>query len=463
MSLRARLTAWYTAVLAGVLLLFSTAVYGLLSYSLVAQIEANLDQTSADILTASQQDMRTVTPPRIQLTGNVYVQVWGLSDEGAPTLVATNLTGIEEPFDETMLTSEERIFSTIFLDGARLRVLTVPVGVAGVNQVAGYLQLASSLEVVDRARSAMAILLLSGSGIGILIAAVVGYFGAKTALKPIDQVTRTAVQITRADDLSRRIPLLAPPQSEVGQLILAFNETLERLEALFEAQRRFLADVSHELRTPLTTIRGNVDLMRRMNALDASSIEAITSETNRMTRLVQDLLLLAQAETGRLPLVKDLFELDTLLLEVFQQAKVLAHEEVQVRLGAEDQALMEGDRDRIKQVLLNLVANAIQYTPPGGSITLSLTCEGHEAILAVQDTGGGIAEEDLSRIFDRFYRADPSRRSREGGGAGLGLSIAYWITRLHGGTIDVSSSVGEGSTFSVRLPRAMDATKPLDR
>jgi len=462
-SLRARLTLWYTTVLTGGLFFFSTAVYGLLTFSLISQIEANLEKTAADILVASQTDMRTVTPPRIQLTGNVYVQVWGLDEADDLFLITTNLISQESPFDRQQLTGGAQVFSTVFLEEAQLRVLTVPVSISDNDEIVGYLQLASSLDVVERVRSAVIILFLGGGGVTILIAALIGYIGAKRALRPIDRLTETAIQITRADDLSKRIPLLSPPPSEVGQLILAFNETLERLEALFEGQRRFLADVSHELRTPLTVIRGNIDLIRRMDTVDPVSLEVITSETDRMTRLVQDLMLLAQAETGKLPIINEPFELDTLLLEVYQQAKVLAHGEVHVRLGKEDQALIEGDRDRMKQVLLNLVANAIQYTPPGGVITLSMTCEGDEAVLSVADTGQGIAEADLPHIFDRFYRVDRSRRSKEGVGAGLGLSIAYWITRLHRGTITVESKLGEGSEFKVRLPRVMDATRPLNR
>lgn len=171
-----------------------------------------------------------------------------------------------------------------------------------------------------------------------------------------------------------------------------------------------------------------------------------------MTRMVRDLLLLAQAETGRLPLANEVVELDTLLLDVFQQAKILAPEGVHVGIGAEDQARVIGDRDRLKQVLLNLVANALDHTPPGGSVVMSLACLGEQARVEVQDTGVGIAEEELPHIFERFYRADRSRKRRDGGGAGLGLSIAYWIARSHQGDLKVQSEPGVGTTFSLWLP-----------
>jgi signal transduction histidine kinase len=301
--------------------------------------------------------------------------------------------------------------------------------------------------------------LVGGGLLAVVIAGLVGWTTAGAALRPLDQVTETALQITRADDLSRRIPLSSPPQGEVGRLIMAFNESLERLEGLFETQRRFLADVSHELRTPLTTIRGNIDLIRRMGQIDGDSLDAVTAETDRMTRMVRDLLLLAQAETGKLPMAHERVELDTLVLDVFQLARTLAQDRVEVKIGEEDQASVLGDRDRLKQVLLNLVSNALDYTPAGGTVTLGLACVGDWARLTVTDTGPGIPQEELPNIFERFYRIDRSRKRRALGGAGLGLSIAYWITRAHDGRIEVASELGRGSTFVVWLPRLQDGRR----
>ena len=452
MTLRNRLTLWYTAVLSGVLVLFGTAVYLLLAFSLTSVIEDTMERTADDLRRAFVRDMRGIILPQLalDLTADIYVQVWDANGG----LVDTNFPALQTAFDRASLQGRSPSFSSVVVDGVHLRVLTYPLIVLPEQQVVGYLQLANSLEPVDRTLESLLLVLFAGGLLAIGAAALVGWTTAGTALRPLEQVTDTALQISRADDLSRRIPMKGEPRDEVGQLIQAFNETLERLEKLFESQRRFLADVSHELRTPLTAIRGNVDLIRRMGRADAESLDAITSDVDRMTRMVRDLLMLAQAESGKLPLATEDIELDTLLLEVFHQAKVLSQDRVDVRLAAEDQARVVGDRDRLKQVLLNLVANALEHTPAGGGVRLGLACVGEWARLTVSDTGSGIPKEELPHIFERFYRVDRSRHRSARGGAGLGLSIAYWLTRSHQGRLEVDSEVGKGTTFSVWLPRA---------
>ncbi|MEW6568057.1 MAG: ATP-binding protein [Chloroflexota bacterium] len=452
MTLRARLTIWYTIVLTGVLILFGTVVYVLLSRSLIAQIQSTLEETANGILMASRRDVRGITLPPLDLTANVYVQVWDAA--GTLRMQSPNLMSMDHPLDQASLGVKTPTYTSIFISSAHMLVLTVPVVAPPSSEIVGYLQLGSSLETVDQARR-MLLFVLGGGGLAaVAVAALVGLTTAKAALRPLGQVTEAALQITRADDLSKRIEFSGAPAGEVGQLIVAFNETLERLENLFETQRRFLADVSHELRTPLTAIRGNVDLIRWMGVADAESLEAITSEVDRMTRMVQDLLLLAQAESGKLPLAREIVELDTLMLEVYKQAKVLAQDRVDLRIGPEDQARVMGDRDRLKQMLLNLVVNALEYTPASGAVTLGLTCVGDHARLTVSDTGPGIPQDELPLIFERFYRIDRSRKRSNSGGAGLGLSIAYWIARSHQGRIEVASDPGKGSTFSVWLPLA---------
>jgi signal transduction histidine kinase len=271
------------------------------------------------------------------------------------------------------------------------------------------------------------------------------------ALSPLEAITETVDQINRADDLSRRIPYQEQTEDEIGDLVVSFNQTLERLESLFTSQQRFLADVSHELRTPLTVIKGNVDLMRHIKQADEESLGSIDQEAGRLTRLVGGLLMLAQAESGKLTLVLKPVELDLLLTEVFTEMCVLAGSKVHVHLNDIDQVMVNGDRDRLKQVLLNLVANAIQYTPQGGDVFLSMSKIGDQARIIIRDTGPGIPAEDLPHIFDRFYRAEKSRTRSTASGFGLGLSIAHWIVEHHGGQIKVESKEGKGTTFVIWL------------
>lgn len=460
MSLRARLTLGYSAVLAGVLLVFSAALYLLLTYGLVYQLDQTLAQSAETILRTSrvttQRNLRIITLPSLAFAApNVYIQVWSSNRE----LIASsgNVSSLSEPLDSADLGIQQQRYSEVRVASAHLRVFTVPITLAGAE--AGFLQVGTPLTTVDRIRASLLLMLVLGDTLGIVVAAALGSLIAGRALRPLDTVTETALQITRADDLSRRLALEAPAGSEVGRLILAFNETLERLEDLFYSQRRFLADVSHELRTPLTAIRGNVDLIRRMGA-DEESLEAIQTEAERLMRLVGDLLLLAQAETGNLPMAHDPVDVDTVLLEVFQQGRVLAQDHLTLAMGDWDQAQVVGDRDRLKQLFLNLVANAVQYTPSGGRVTLSLRLVGEWTHISVTDTGPGIPAEEIPHLFERFYRMDRSRARKPRTGAGLGLSIAYWIAHNHGGRIEVASELGKGTTFSVWLPLAPKETHP---
>jgi signal transduction histidine kinase len=272
-------------------------------------------------------------------------------------------------------------------------------------------------------------------------------------LGPLEKVTAAASSITNADDLSRRIPNPEHSENEIGILIEAFNQTLNRLEQLFSTQKRFMADVSHELRTPLTVIKGNVSLLRKMKTPDEESLQTIEGEVDRLTRMVGDLLLLAQAESGKLPLNLSRVELDSVLLEVFQQVKVLAGDKINLKITDMEPVEVMADRDRIKQVYLNLLANAVKYTPSGGSVMVSIRRIQERIETTITDTGPGIPARDLPHIFERFYRGDKARtRSADGSSFGLGLSIAFWIVKNHGGAIEVQSNEGAGTTFMVWLP-----------
>ncbi|MGD0807120.1 MAG: histidine kinase dimerization/phospho-acceptor domain-containing protein, partial [Anaerolineales bacterium] len=338
MSLRARLILGYSTVLITVLMLFGISIYFVLQYTLTQQIDQALGE-SADslrnsIAIQSVKDLQLlILAPLPFSSSNAYVQVW---DAYGNLLVSSpNLQGVTEPLASRALPTLQPEFTDNRIRGVHLRVITKPILIGSVY--AGQMEVGTPLTVVDRAQYILLLVLLIGSASAVLLSILLGNGIVRSALQPIDAVTTTALQITLADDLSRRIPLEVPAGSEVGKLIQAFNETLERLEKLFTAQSRFLADVSHELRTPLTSIRGNVDLIRRMGP-DSESLDAVQSEVDRMIRLVGDLLLLSRAEAGTLPLSKSPVEIDTLLLEVFQQAIVLTQGKVQVSIGNLEQA-----------------------------------------------------------------------------------------------------------------------------
>jgi two-component system OmpR family sensor kinase len=459
MSLRSRLTLLYTTIVGGILLLFGLAVYYSVSLTVTHQLDDTLRIRAETVyLNTSIDDIGhlNVGLPQLDLPEDVFVQVWGR--DNSLVSASQNIQILKSPLDTAGMHSLIPVFRDVNRSGARLRVLTVPL-VSG-NRLEGTLQVGTRMDVVNATQQTLLEVLVIGTTIAILAAGLAAWLSTRQALHALDNVTKTALQITSADDLSRRIPYSGSPNDEVGQLVTAFNQTLSRLENLFSTQRRFLADVGHELRTPLTVIKGNVGLMRKLKDFDEESLVTIDDEVDRLTRMVGDLLLLAQAESGKIPLAHELVELDTLLLEVLNQMQVLTHDRIKLNLGSIDQVLVCGDRDRLKQVTVNLVGNAINYTSKGGEIVVALGKVNDRAQLTVTDNGPGIPPEDLPHIFERFYRGEKSRtRQKDGKGFGLGLSIAYWIVRNHGGRIEVTSNVGQGSTFCVWLPLAIGDCK----
>ncbi len=463
MSLRARLTLLYSAVIGGVLLLLGGLVYGLVSAVLIRQIDRTLSQSFQEILSAAQVSVvggrRVIQLPPLDMASGVFVQAWTL--DGRLSAWSSNLQGFNRPLDPVGLSTAEPLFRDVTLGAAHLRVLSVPLQLG--EHTVGVIQVASRRNEVDAALRVLLSVLSGAVLLGIVLGGLLVGWATRRSLAPLDDVTQTALRITRADDLASRIPYHGPPDDEIGQLVSAFNRTLERLEALFDAQRRFVADVSHELRTPLTVIKGNVDLMRRMGALDAEALDSIQTEIERLTRMVTDLLTLARAESGRLPLHRQRTDLGALVLEVVGQVGVLAQAKaVQVQVGEFEPVSVCVDPDQIKQVLLNVIGNAVKYTPSGGQVSVSLSREAQWVTVHVRDTGPGIPPEDVPHIFERFYRAEKSRTRSDARGFGLGLSIAYWITRNHGGDIEVESQVGEGSTFHIRLPLGEEACQGRD-
>lgn len=451
MSLRLRLTLLYATLTGGILLVYAAAVIFVFNAILVNQIDNTLDN-AVDVIvggiTVDSIDEVNADLSTIEVSSDVYVQVWGV-DNKLQTGLRTLEGFADQPFDPNGFLLETPVYRDIQAGSQRLRVVSVPLE-RNDHRVAT-LQVAVSLSVVDAARIGLTNTLAVIWGVAILISGNAAWLTLGQTLRPLKTITETAEQINRADDLSRRIPYDGPAD-EIGSLVDSFNQTLERLEVLFTSQQRLLADVSHELRTPLTVIKGNVDLMRRMRSLDDESLTSIDQEAGRLTRLVGGLLLLAQAESGKLALVEKPVELDLLVTEVFQEMSILAGNKVRLHLNEIDQVIVNGDRDRLKQVFINLVANAIQYTPPGGDIFLSLEKIKDQARIICRDTGPGIPAEDLPHIFERFYRAEKSRTRGKTTGFGLGLSIANWIVERHGGRIEVNSKEGQGTAFAIWLP-----------
>lgn len=452
MTLRVRLTLLYSSLVGGILLVFGFVIYQLVSLNLVEQIDDLLAQTADDLISNTRLtaggELDLVSSPDLELATNVYVQLW---ERNTLRFASASVSHLRAPLAPLDRMPAEPVYRTTSVGDSHLRVLSVPLSVG--NRLVGALQVGASLAIVEATQKTLLTILIIGTILSMGLSAMAVSLTTYQALASLEKVTNVALQITRADDLSRRIPYQGPPGDEIGQLIRAFNQTLSRLEGLFNTQRRFVADVGHELRTPLTVIKGNANLLRRMGCTDDESLSSIESEVDRLTRMIGDLLLLARVESDKLPLTRNAVELDTLLLNVLQQTQVLAHDKVELKLGEIDQILVCGDRDRLQQVILNLVENAIKYTPQGGQVTASLAKIDQQACLTVSDTGPGIPPEDLPHIFERFYRAEKARtRSKDGKGFGLGLSIAYWIIRHHGGEIDVESRIGQGTTFTVWLP-----------
>jgi len=338
------------------------------------------------------------------------------------------------------------------IEGTSYQVGILPFAIRASGEPRGFVQMARSERIRAQTLSQLLLALIIGGAASIAAAWLMGWLTARTALKPIRETIETARAIALSRSFGRK---LTPRKSrdELGQMVTAFNEMLKNLEEAQAAQQRFVADASHELRAPLTVIRGNLDLLERARDRppleQAEILEAARAEVERMSRLVADLLSLARADSGtRLETAE--IELDSVVLEIYQQL-LAGSPHVRLSLSRLGPLRVLGDRDRLKQLVLILVDNAIRYTPAGGSVTLSLRSKGTRAIFAVADTGIGIDPADRPRLFERFYRSERAREM-DPGGTGLGLAIARWIADDHGGELDLKSTPGQGTIATLRLP-----------
>jgi signal transduction histidine kinase len=297
----------------------------------------------------------------------------------------------------------------------------------------------------------------------LLLSVITAYFITGRALRPVDEIIQDVEAVTDGRSLHRRLPV-GEGDDELARLASTLNAMIARLEQSFSGLRRFTADASHELKTPLTVLRADIE--RAMSTGPRSTeglvaLEEALQETARMAALVESLLTLARADEGRFDLHRELVPLEPLVRDVAETAQILGEDAgMRVTLLTVEPVTVLGDALRLRQLLLNLVTNAVKYTRRGGRIEISLVRRGESAEFSVTDTGIGIAGADLPYVFDRFWRADRARsRSSERAGVGLGLSISQWIAHAHGGSISVASRLGRGSTFTVSLP-AVDPDAP---
>jgi heavy metal sensor kinase len=290
--------------------------------------------------------------------------------------------------------------------------------------------------------------------VAVVVSVAGGWFLASRSFKPVDDIARTARAIT-AHNLDQRIQPTGI-DDELGRLVATFNEMFSRLQLSFAQIQQFSSDASHELRTPLTIMRGELELALRSKKNSSEEYRKVLSssleETMHMSAIIENLLTLAKADRGFTHLKTEDVWLRPIIQDLFEDSEMLAERKhITVRLGTLDDALIIGDAVRLRQLFLNLIDNAIKYTPDNGTVEISLVREQRFASVKIKDSGVGIPAEELPKIYDRFYRVDKAR-TRELGGSGLGLSIAKWIVDIHGGTISVDSEVNVGTSFTVSLP-----------
>jgi len=460
-SIRVRLTLWYGSALALILLLFAVALYLVMSRALREQVDASLDEASAvAIRTLGEhrfgpflifEDLSQDFPEIALL--DKFFQIFGPA--GQVTIQSSNIQSREIPLSQTAfrasLEGQSTFESVKFQEGVSLRLLSVPIRQG--EQLVNILRVGTSLQPTDRMLRRLLTGLYIASPLALLVSLMGGWFLAGRALRPVHAITQAARRIT-AGDWSQRIQT---PHSndEIGQLASTFNDMIGRLEVSFKQIRQFSADASHELRTPLTITKGETELaLRRPRQAEDYRVvlESNLEEIDRMSRIVDELLFLSRADLGEIKLKMVPVQLDDLIREIHQQAAVLGKErQVQTVLTRVEPVVVEGDDLRLRELLLNLVDNAVKYSREGQTVELALSLAGNQANLIVQDYGIGIALENHTRVFDRFYRTDEAR-AHGAKGTGLGLAICKWIVDVHHGTIELQSTVDGGSCFTVFLP-----------
>ena len=457
-SIRFRLTLWYVLLLAVILAGFSAGIYLTLRHSLSSNLDDALETRAEELLAVvrfegDRPTLAGAVPSEGQGEGEQFIRVFDAS--GAPTFDTSAPAG-EVPVAQGAVQAAlagRTVTDSVTAEKETFRARLVPIRRSG--QVGGVLEIARSEEDVSETLGTLLLILGISYPATLVLASFGGIFLAGRALSPIDRLTRLARRLS-ADDLSQRLNLELP-DDEVGRLARTFDEMLARLDEAFRRQRQFTADASHELRTPLTAIKGQVEVTlskQRSAGAYHEVLQAVNEEVDRMIRLVGSLLTLARADAGQIPPAVEPVDLAELVAGAVEQVRPLAGERgVELSVASGPAVTLQADEGLLLQLLLNLLDNAVKYTPSGGRATVGWDAKDGQAELWVRDTGAGIAAEHLPHVFDRFYRVNKAR-SRAQGGVGLGLSICRWIAEAHGGSISVQSSPGQETTFTVVLPVA---------
>ncbi|MCM1972445.1 MULTISPECIES: HAMP domain-containing sensor histidine kinase [unclassified Streptomyces] len=484
LSLRTRLLCLSVALVAvgliGTGLLVTTALHGYLQdrvddrLAVTGQIASRLTPPSG-----------TDSPPRVRAltvlgdTTVTYLDADGTVRRTFDADHATPGSGPDLPrLDRTAVAARDgRPFTVPDRDGEHSwRVVALPRSAevfppdpAGTG---GSVVAATSMEEVDRTITKTRNLSLTAGVVLLAVLGVAGWFAVRSGLRPLTRIEETATAIT-SGDYSHRVPEVTGPHTEVGRLTACLNQMLDRIDTAFRARteaeartRRFFADASHELRTPLVGIKGYTDLYR-MGAMPTRedidrTMTRIAEESERLTRLVEEMFLLARLDEKGEPDAGPAFALDlapmdlrTLAADALRDVRALdATREVALTGpggGKPASAPAHADEARLRQVVINLIGNAVAHTPPGTPIRIGVGTEGSDAVLEVADRGPGLTDAERDRVFDRFYRADDSR-ARATGGSGLGLAIAHALVTAHGGRITLDTAPGRGCVFRILLP-----------
>lgn len=446
-SIKFRLTLWYLVAILVLLIAFGMVAYLMLSKSLYRNLDESLQVRVAELGSSIKVEGRQISfEEKFNDLVLLYDADSALLQRLGPNVKFAN---IEEIIQQALFGRSSFLTATT-TEGQEVRLYAAPHNLDSRTRIAivtGRLtrEIRNMLSIfrVVIIYSTLAVLILAGVG---------GQFLANRTLKPVEHMTDIAREIGEGD-LSRRIDVRS--EDEMGRLATTLNWMIGRLEEAFQKQRQFAADASHELRTPLAIIQAESSLAldkRRTQAEYKRSLELVSQEVNYMSEIIGKLLMLERQDSaGELTSflnvnIKDLITELSLDIEALAQEKSVAFS-----LGPMEDLAVKGDRLKLRQLFLNILDNAIRYTPSGGAVSSTLVRKNGFALVSISDTGMGIPTEDLPYIFDRFYRVDKAR-SRAEGGLGLGLAIANSVAKLHGGTIEVESQVGKGSTFYITLP-----------